>query len=215
MNASTFDQRLREIQGDESARSFARRIGVSDGAIRALATGGKPTLDTLLAIAAATGVELKWLATGEGPKFAAGSDGAGDETAAIPRLDIRASAGSGASGDTGEQIETIGFPRAWLRSIGVSPANARILTVAGDSMEPTLSSGDLLLVDVSVTRIKGEALYVIAIDDDVYVKRAQQRLNGALLITSDNERYPPEEIPADAAANLRIAGRVVWFSRSI
>lgn len=137
------------------------------------------------------------------------------DSIAVARLDVRASAGSGASGDAGDTVEMIGFPRAWLRGFGVAPANARVLTVSGDSMEPTLSSGDLLLVDTSVERIKGAALYVLVIDDDVFVKRAQPRLNGSILITSDNERYPPEEVSADAARSLRIAGRVVWFGRSI
>ncbi len=82
-------------------------------------------------------------------------------------------------------------------------------------MEPTLSSGDLLLVDVSVRRIRNEALYVLVRDDDVYVKRAQRRLNGTVLITSDNERYPPEEFSEADADRLRVAGRVAWYGRSI
>lgn len=215
MEAQSFEDRLKEVQGEESARSFARRIGISDGAIRGLTSGGKPTLDTLLAIANATGVELKWLATGEGPKFSIASGEGNDEVANIPRLDVVASAGPGASGASEKTLEMVPFPRAFLRAIGVSPANANIVTVAGDSMEPTLSAGDDLIVDTSVKRIRAEALYVLILDGEVVVKRAQRRVNGSILITSDNERYPPEEVTPDDADKLRVAGRVVWFGRSI
>lgn len=215
MDAQSFEERLKEVQGDESARSFARRIGISDGAIRGLAAGGKPTLDTLLAIANTTGVELKWLATGEGPKYSGVGGGEVDEIASIPRLDVIASAGPGASGASEKTLEMVAFPRAFLRAIGVSPSHANIVTVAGDSMEPTLSAGDDLIVDTSVRRIRAEALYVLILDGEVVVKRAQRRVNGSILITSDNERYPPEEVTPEAADKLQVAGRVVWFGRSI
>ena len=87
--------------------------------------------------------------------------------------------------------------------------------ITGDSMEPTLSAGDDLIVDTAVKRIRAEALYVLILDGEVVVKRAQRRINGSILITSDNERYPPEEVTPDEADKLHVAGRVVWFGRSI
>lgn len=137
------------------------------------------------------------------------------DTVEIPRLDIRASAGAGASGSIGDVIEFMPFPLAWLRARGLNPAMMRIVDVAGDSMEPTLSDGDIILVDTSTSRIRGDALYVLVRDDEIFVKRAQQRMNGSVLISSDNERYPPEEIAIDATQRLHVAGRVVWFGRLI
>lgn len=185
----------------------------------------EPPLSVITGLAERSGYSVSWLATGQGPMIAANADSTTirepsngvfvTETVDIPRLDIRASAGAGASAATGDIVEFMPFPLAWLKARGLNPAMMRIVDVAGDSMEPTLSNGDIILVDTSVKRIRGDMLYVIVRDDEIYVKRAQQRMNGSVLISSDNERYPPEEITPDAAPRLQVAGRVVWFGRSI
>lgn len=215
MGSENFSDRVKEVLGERSARSFARSVGLSEGAIRALLSGGRPTLDTLLAIVGGTGVELKWLATGEGPKFASGAEPASDDTVRIPYLDVRAAAGSGATGDSGEAIGTFAFPSSFLRSMGVNPANLRVLTARGDSMLPTISDGDPLVVDVSASRIGGAAIYVLVRDGEVIVKRAERRLNGSILVTSDNDRYPPEEINDASGIALNVAGRVIWHGRLV
>lgn len=199
---------------DRSVESIGKSARSLDRYVKGEA---EPPVSVITSLAECSGYSLRWIASGEGPELQADVDRVsdGEATAPIPRLDVRASAGFGASGDGGEMIETIDFPRDFLRASGVTPANARILSVSGDSMEPTLNSGDLLLVDVSVKRIRNEALYVLVRDDDVYVKRAQRRLNGTVLITSDNTRYPPEEFSEADADRLLVAGRVAWYGRSL
>jgi len=64
-----FAARVREILGDESTSSFARRCGVREGTIRNLCSAGAwPRTDNLIAIANAGNVLVDWLATGRGPK---------------------------------------------------------------------------------------------------------------------------------------------------
>lgn len=64
----SFTVRLREIIGNEPLRSFGNRCGVSAGALHHyLNIGSEPSLSRLVAIANAAGVNLLWLATGEGP----------------------------------------------------------------------------------------------------------------------------------------------------
>jgi transcriptional regulator with XRE-family HTH domain len=63
-----FVNRLQEVIGRESLRSFGRRTGISDGAIHHyLNRGSEPTLTRLISMARAADVNLLWLATGEGP----------------------------------------------------------------------------------------------------------------------------------------------------
>lgn len=189
--------------------------GVSDEQLARWRDGlSKPNLFGVTKLAEAAGYSVGWLANGEeaAPNAAVS---AGEDAISIPKLDVLASAGAGVSGHSERPVEMIRFPRAWLRSVGISANNARILTVSGDSMEPTLSSGDLLLVDVSINKIKGDAIYVLVMDDEVYVKRALPRMSGAILITSDNDRYPAEEVSEETAKRLQVAGRVVWYGRSI
>lgn len=63
-----FGERLKEAIGEESVRTFGRRAGVSEGAIRQYLKGNRfPDLDILAAIADTAQVNFLWLATGEGP----------------------------------------------------------------------------------------------------------------------------------------------------
>lgn len=211
----TIADRLRSLVPDRQKSESARKCGIAQKTFSSYLEGTEPTATKLVQLASGLGVSLLWLATGEGPQFPDQAAVVADNTASVPRLDVVASAGPGASGALEKTLEMVPFPRAFLRSIGVSPAHANIVTVAGDSMEPTLSAGDDLIVDTAVKRIRAEALYVLILDGEVVVKRAQRRINGSILITSDNERYPPEEVTPDEADKLHVAGRVVWFGRSI
>ena len=60
--------RFREILGDESVSSFARRCGVGESTLRNILNGALPRTDYLVAIANAGGVVVDWLATGRLPK---------------------------------------------------------------------------------------------------------------------------------------------------
>lgn len=63
-----FSARLRALVGEQSARAFARRAGVSDTFVRqCLAGQSEPTRPVLIALATAGAVRLDWLATGQGP----------------------------------------------------------------------------------------------------------------------------------------------------
>lgn len=64
-----FGNRLEEIIGDESVRSFARRAKLAEGTLRQYISGNRyPDLDFLAIIADTANVNLLWLATGEGQK---------------------------------------------------------------------------------------------------------------------------------------------------
>ena len=53
-------------------------------------------------------------------------------------------------------------------------------------MEPTICSGDLLLVYRSKLQVKGERIYLINLDDEVMVKRVEWLLDGSVIIRGDN-----------------------------
>lgn len=60
--------RLRDAMGDQSGTAFARRCGISEGAIRKYLLGASPSTENLIAIADAANVSIEWLAAGRGPK---------------------------------------------------------------------------------------------------------------------------------------------------
>ncbi|WP_440410705.1 XRE family transcriptional regulator [Neorhizobium petrolearium] len=202
-----------------------RVAGVTDEQIGRWRDGlSKPNLFGITRLAKAARVDVSWLATGEGLMENDASSALvpaalplsiRDDFALVPRLDIRASAGSGNLAVDEEVIDFLAFQASWLRARNVNPDKARVMTAKGDSMEPTIRDGDVLLVDTSIDRIRDNALYIIVFEGLVFVKRIHVKMNGAVLLISDNDRYPPEEITSSAAPRLHVAGRVVWFGRSI
>lgn len=232
---TTFQQRLEALIGDESVHAFGKRARINDTSMRAYLKDTMPGLDKLVQIAEAGGVTLDWLARGVGPKSAeaqpdfvvsgprgevvlvaeAKNSVITQEFALIPRLDVQASAGDGRIALGEDPLEYLAFQRGWLRGKGINPDRARILTARGDSMEETIRDGDVLLVDTSIDRIRDNAIYVVIYGEMVLVKRVHGRLNGSLQLISDNPRYPPEEVTAGEVDQLNIAGRVMWFGRTI
>ncbi|WP_336800620.1 XRE family transcriptional regulator [Kaistia sp. MMO-174] len=137
---------------------------------------------------------------------------------AVPRLQVRASAGRGriATIDLLEDGEFIAFREDWMRRIGLNPKFAQALTAVGDSMEPTIRDGDLLLIDRSIDRVVDNGIYVAVVGGMVVVKRVQTRLDGSVVLKSDNrDRYDDEVVPAHDVPDLIIEGRVRWFGRAI
>ncbi len=224
---ATIADRLRELVGDASVLGFAKRCGIPGSSMRQYLDGTVPGADKAAQIAERNGVSLLWLVTGEEPRgtggtpvppgFSGVSTGSGEweDFAMVPRLVVQASAGAGALVEHEDVAYLIAFRASWLRKRGINPQAARALTVRGDSMEPTIRSGDVLLVDTSKDRVEDNGIYVVISGGYVLVKRVHPRRDGSLMLISDNQAYPSEDVPAGEAGDFHVAGRVMWFGRSI
>jgi phage repressor protein C with HTH and peptisase S24 domain len=135
--------------------------------------------------------------------------------AMIPQLDVRASAGPGALPGDERPRGHVGFDPSWLRRLGSDPAALSMIRVEGDSMLPTLSDGDEILVDRSdaAARIR-DGIYVLRLEGSLLVKRlALDPAGGRLAVRSDNVAYP--SWPDCDPAQVDVVGRVVWVGRRI
>jgi phage repressor protein C with HTH and peptisase S24 domain len=113
-------------------------------------------------------------------------------------------------------VDHISFRADWVRTeLNADPANLILITAIGDSMEPTIHAGDLLLIDRSSKVIKQDAIYCFAANDNLRVKRIQLKLDGSFVISSDNAKYEPELLTADDAASLKIIGCAIWSGRRL
>ena len=134
----------------------------------------------------------------------------------IPVLDVGASAGPGAHNEHEGASAHIGFEEKWLRRLsGGKPADLSLIRVQGDSMSPTLSDGDDILVDAgdATARLR-DGIYVLRRDDALLVKRISPNpASRRISIRSDNASYPswPDCRPGD----IDIIGRVVWVGRKL
>jgi len=81
-------------------------------------------------------------------------------------------------------------------------------------MEGILNHGDNILVNHAEPPPR-DGLYVIRIDNDLFVKQIQ-KLPGKLLVKSSNPAYEPFEIDLnDDSQNVAIIGRVEWYGRTV
>ena len=135
---------------------------------------------------------------------------------AVPRLDVGASAGAGAEPGPERAVGQIAFDQAWLRRMRVpSGEGLSLIRVQGDSMAPTLSDGDEILVNRSDAgeRLR-DGIYVLRMDDALVVKRVAVNPAGRrLTIRSDNDAYP--SWPDCDPTAVDVVGRVVWVSRCL
>ena len=89
--------------------------------------------------------------------------------------------------------------------------NLAALPVNGDSMEPTLKRGDLVICDSCGW--DGEGIYALRMDGCGYVKRLSHK-PGKIVVISDNPKYEPWE-ESDASEALEIIGRVHYALKHV
>ena len=134
----------------------------------------------------------------------------------IPVLNVDASAGFGAIAESETAHTRFGFDERWLgRLTRAKSASLSIIHVLGDSMEPTLSDGDEVLVDASDqgSRLR-DGIYVLRADDALVVKRVTLKPGGRkITISSDNSAYPSWD-DVDRS-EIQVVGRVIWFGRAL
>ncbi len=145
-----------------------------------------------------------------------GAERAAGAMVTVPSLDVDAAAGAGAFDGDERGNGHIAFDPAWLRRVARgAPDQLSIIRVSGDSMAPTLTDGDDILVDQGdgAARLR-DGIYVLRIEGALVVKRlAPNPAARTLSIRSDNPAYPgwPD---CDPAA-VEVVGRVVWAGRRL
>lgn len=109
-------------------------------------------------------------------------------------------------------IDNLRLSMTWVRkNLSVTnPHNLSFITAFGDSMAPTFTDGDILLVDRGVTEIRLDAVYAVAVSDELFIKRVQRRPNGEIIIKSDNPLYDPYTVSNGDRADVRVLGRIIW-----
>lgn len=201
-------------------REIADYLGVSPSVISNVESGSRQISKSLQALLVEKlNVNPSYLLTGEGPMFA-GQDvsplapapsmvtyrGGGlrelQETLTgklVPFLSQMVSAGPGAELlEYEDSCGLICLPEAAVKG------DLRALRVRGDSMEPTLRPGDIVVCDQNGWQ--GDGVYVIRDQDSAYVKRVR-RVREGLEVISDNVAYKPWQCPSE---ELVLVGRVVF-----
>lgn len=194
------------------------KIGVSQGAISALEKRDSKASAHAPALAIALHVSVDELiagATGTSSKPAQiqpPTTQDTDDSFQVPLL-----ANSGSMGDGVAQLDGDMVIGAMTLQVGwaskhlphVLPGNLRFIHGYGDSMKPTFTDGDILLVDSGAHAPDIDGVYVLEVHGKIYIKRITRRFNGQHEISSDNDRIKTVEV-LNGDHMVEIKGRVVW-----
>lgn len=172
----------------------------------------EPKIGRCVEIAKAVGVDIGWLASGDGSPFPHKQvePQSKDAYVYIPLYDAHCSAGSGAWTEGAKVLTQLAFTGYSLRKKGLEPSKMSAVRIAGDSMEPLLRDNDTVMIDHSRNTIEAEAIYVIRLDDHLFAKRLQRQFDGSVHIISENKAYRDMVVPKSQLGDLHVIGRVVW-----
>jgi len=134
----------------------------------------------------------------------------------LPIYDVQASAGTGIVSSDRPESSVIYLEPEYLRQLGANPAECSVIAAKGDSMDPTIPDGSMLVIDHSQSEIRDGCIYVLNVSGDLLVKRVQRDVVDAnkIKLRSDNKRYKTQTITERDMADLRVIGRVVYYCRT-
>lgn len=201
-----------------SQGALAKASGVAQPTIWRLVSGNAKGSTRIVDIANALGVRPDWLSSGEGEMSEEGQKPTPKQVpneAGVYRvdvLDITVSAGPGTYmiSDSVEVLHAIEFTSEHAKSLfGNRPdGEVKVMTVDGDSMSPTLNSGDRLFFDVSFRHFKTDGVYAFVFGRTFHVKRLQMQ-GDKLAVLSDNPSYEKWYITEENQDQFYVIGKAL------
>ena len=191
-------------------KDVAKALGISKESLSHFKKRGRVPLEQIVYFCAKRKISINWILFGQTPKLLE------EETDKYLRVryfsKINASAGGGAINEEAE-YEYLHLDRSLIEQLYHLPIqsakNLAALNVIGDSMEPTLQNGEIVLIDTTSQEIKKDGIFVIATSAGLFVKRISQRVDGSIELISDNKNYNSEILSSDELTNTQIVGRVI------
>lgn len=134
----------------------------------------------------------------------------------VPFYHTFASAGFGAvNSDVYLPDDYIGLSKQWLNLKGLHKTNLAFILADGDSMYPTIHSGDMLLIDRSRNMPKDGKIYVVRSGDQLWVKRVQGIIGGIRLISDNKDIYSAVDVFFDDGLDFEVIGQVVFVAHDL
>ena len=125
---------------------------------------------------------------------------------------MTAAAGGGAEVYDETVVGRLWFRDDWLDRQAIDPTQCNVISVRGESMEPTLPDGCSILVDRSQGRRRRRVgrIFVMRTEDGLVVKRVGRDEEGTWRIESEHPAWPPVPWSDDT----EIIGEVRWTART-
>lgn len=203
-----FKNRLAIVLEGMSGNAFAKKVGMSEAVIRDYLSGKTyPSLNRLAIIALKCDIPIEWLVTGKG------------ECRLLPESKVRdvIQIPFYCLNETGKffiKMKSIPFDINLVKYQCINSEDLTAIWNKGDSMDPTISNHDILIINKTNNKPSDGYLYAVQYDDQISVKRIQhQGCNLALLC--DNPKYPTIMIDKNSPQDFKIIGRVVYLLKDL
>jgi phage repressor protein C with HTH and peptisase S24 domain len=189
------------LEGERGQIGLVKASGASKSVVNQWLTGKIKSMDIRYAlnIERALGFSHIWLMTGEGDPHQAplhrlkdgmavrALDNDDTEFVQIRMVKLRLSAGITGFHTEPERRDggTLGMRRAWIERHNYHPDHLIAILVKGESMEPSLYAGDIVIINTLDTKLVDGAVYAVNYEGEAVVKRLT-RDAGKWWLTSDN-----------------------------
>lgn len=219
MNQALIERlRIAMERAQVNARELAENAEVGRSFVYDVLSGKSlnPTTHKLSAVANSLGVSMSYLLYGEeswGGSKHPKMEQKPTDILSITTLAIENST-TGATLVTEEREDKpFFFHRNWVKQkLNANPNDLRVVDVKGDSMSPTLSEGDTVLINLKENTPSPPGIFILFDGFSLVLKRLELQPDGTVQILSDNLNYAPHTRPL---SNINIIGRVVWIGREL
>jgi putative transcriptional regulator len=172
-------------------------------------TRNNPEIKTLRALAELFDTSLDELIIGGSDTL---KDLSLDNIVFLSKSEMRVGAGSEGVYDLAmlqKDERKIAVDKAFLK--GLDTKNLRIFEVVGDSMEPDFYEGDWAIADMVAGRdkfVRIAGVYIVRVDDVVYIKRVEFLPQGKIKLISLNPKYSDMYPHKEGYSECEILGKV-------
>lgn len=215
--------------GEMTQKELGDAAGISQTTVADIERGRNKGTKHIVALAKALKVAIEWLNDNKGEMrpnaillasteqaFQSGAVHAVDDDEDNPNVvrvrKVKLKISAGITGFATEPDEGDGNPiyfcKSWMVARGYKQANLIAITVKGDSMEPGLFDGDIVVVNTADTTPKDGEAFAINYEGEPIVKR-MVRDSGSWWLSSDNQDKSRHPLKLCAGEACIMIGRIV------
>ncbi len=185
-------------------KDVAQALNITPANFATIKLRNKIPFSNILDFCALKKISINWLLYGQDPSSLIDST---DRYWVRYFPSVAVSAGGGAY-DGDDSYEKLEVPSYFTNMLGGEQniKNIEAINVSGDSMEPTLNSGNIIFLDKTKNDISKDGIYAFVNENGLFVKRIQKRIDGQLDIISDNKEYPTQVVNKN---EIKILGKII------
>lgn len=177
-------------------------IQIGQGTLNNLAKGISGNTSTLRKLAAFAGMDADELMR----PFAGPTEGFVE----VARAGVKFSNGHGRVEFLEDDRPPLSFRSDFLRKLGIAVGNAVVVDADGNSNEPTIKSGSVVLINRGDRERLNGKLFAFRVDGDLLIKRLERIDGVGILASADNPDFSPKTKVYTNLSDFEVIGRAVW-----